>query len=348
MRGQSRYAGTVTDQSNVLIVVPCLNEAANLPRLLSQLVAENPLATIIVADGGSSDESREIVTAAARREARVHLLDNPQRIQSAGINRAVECFGADHHWLVRIDAHCHYPEGFVARLLDAANRHGATSVVVPMLTRGEGCFQRAAAAAQNSRLGTGGAAHRHGGSGRFVDHGHHALFDLAAFVAVGGYDPGFSHNEDAELDIRLQRAGARIWLEPGASIVYSPRSRPGALFRQYFNYGKGRARTVAKHGLRLKLRQVLPLLVAPAIALGVAGVALAPLHPAFEWLMVPALGWSGLCLGYGAWLGVLGGSACMAMAGVAAMIMHLGWSLGYWRMRLTRSMLAQGHSKRPS
>lgn len=325
----------MTDRPDVLIVIPCLNEAENLPRLLAQLAAECPSATIVVADGGSSDASRAIVGDFARRNGRVHLLDNPQRIQSAGINRAVAAFGTDHVWLARIDAHCHYPPGFVGRLIDAAGAHGATSVVVPMVTRGEGCFQRAAAAAQNSKLGTGGAAHRHGGTGRFVDHGHHALFAMAAFSGVGGYDAGFSHNEDAELDIRLQKAGARIWLEPGASIFYSPRSRPGALFRQYFNYGKGRARTVAKHRMRLKLRQMLPLLVAPALVIGVIGLAMAAVHSAFAWLLVPALGWAGLCLGYGIWLGAAAGSACEGMAGVAAMIMHLGWSLGFWRMRLT-------------
>ena len=58
-------------------------------------------------------------------------------------------------------------------------------------------------------------------------------------------------------------------------------------------YGRGRARTVLKHKVRLRMRQALPLLVAPAVLAAVA----APLWwPA----ALPALAWAALCLTYGA------------------------------------------------
>ena len=101
-----------------------------------------------------------------------------------------------------------------------------------MRSEGENCFQRAAAVAQNSVLGTGGAAHRRSGEEGFVDHGHHALFDLKQFDSVGGYDDTLSHNEDAEFDIRLTRAGGRIWLTRAIEVTYFPRSHPLALYRQ--------------------------------------------------------------------------------------------------------------------
>jgi succinoglycan biosynthesis protein ExoA len=149
----------------VLIAIPCLNEAAHLPALLTQLLADSPLATIVVADGGSTDGSRGIVAALARGHARLNLIDNPERLQAAGINRVVRMHGAGHDWLVRIDAHCDYPDGYVAGLIAAAGRAGAQSVVVPMVSRGRRGFQVAAAAAQNSPLGTGGSPHRHVGEG---------------------------------------------------------------------------------------------------------------------------------------------------------------------------------------
>ena len=45
-------------------------------------------------------------------------------------------------------------------LVEAATATRAESVVVPMRTVGESCFQIAAATAQNSRIGAGGSAHR--------------------------------------------------------------------------------------------------------------------------------------------------------------------------------------------
>lgn len=323
---------TLTD---VLVVVPCLNEAAHLPALLDHLIADTPGATIVVADGGSTDDSRAIVERLAAIHANLHLLDNPARIQGAGVNLAVRRFGERHRWLVRVDAHCHYPRHYVAGLLTAAQRQDATSVVVPMRTIGVQCFQRAVAAAQNSALGTGGSAHRHVGRGSFVEHGHHAAMRIDLFVAAGGYCERQAVNEDAELDHRLHQAGGRIWLEPDGAIDYLPRRDPVALFRQYQRYGAGRATTIARHGLRPRLRQRVPLVVAPAIVLLLA----APLLG--WWFALPALAWALLCLGYGVLLGARARDRCVALAGVAAMTMHLAWSCGYWRWWLTGKRLDQ-------
>lgn len=305
-----------------LIIIPCLNEAAQLPSLLAQLLRDSPDAPIVVADGGSSDRSRGIVAEVARDYPNVVLMDNPDRLQSAGVNRAVATYAGDRRWFVRVDAHCRYPEGYVSRLVEAAARRDVVSVVVPMVTEGHGCFQIGCAAAQNSLLGTGGSAHRHIGRGQFVEHGHHALMAVDAFKRVGGYNEAMSHNEDAELDCRLATEG-RIWLEPACAITYFPRRTPRALWRQYYGYGKGRAQTIALHRLRPRLRQMAPLAVPIALLLAIFG---APLSPLF---LVPLIGWAALCLGIGGAIAIRSRSLCSAAAGPAAMIMHLAWGCGY-------------------
>lgn len=307
----------------VLVVIPCLNEAASLPALLVQQLADTgDDATIVVADGGSTDGSRAIVERLAAAHPRLVLLDNPARLQSAGINLAVRRHGESARWLVRIDAHCDYPSDYVRRLVAVAGERNATSVVVPMASRGIGCFQIAAATAQNSRLGTGGSPHRHVGEGRYVDHGHHALMDLALFRAVGGYREDMPTNEDAELDLRLLEAGGRLWLEPGLALLYYPRASPAALWRQYRRYGQGRMRTLRLHRRRPKLRQTLPLAVPVAALLALA----APVSLVFA---VPLLAWAALCLGAGVAIGARTGGGCAMASGVAAMTMHLAWGLGF-------------------
>jgi succinoglycan biosynthesis protein ExoA len=317
--------------SGLLIVVPCLNEAKHLPELLARLLADPGAAEalIVVADGGSTDDSPQIVAELSRSENRLELLPNPLKIQGAGVNAAVRQFAAGRTWLVRIDAHADYPADYVARLVQAAETTGAASVVVPLATRGEGCFQIAAAVAQNSKIGTGGAVHRVGGASGWIDHGHHALMRIEDFVAVGGYDETFSHNEDAELDIRLAKAGGRIWMQADLAVGYYPRATPGALFRQYFQYGRGRARTVRRHGARLKLRQAAPLAVAPAVGLAILSLLLIPVSGMAALGMIPAAGWAGICLTAGAVAGLKVRSACGLGSGFAAMIMHLAWSLGF-------------------
>lgn len=321
--------------ADCLVVIPCLNEEAYIGGLLDQLLTDQASAgsLIVVVDGGSSDATLQIVSDHAARSSRVVLLDNPKRIQSAGVNLAVVRYGHGRRWLVRIDAHALYPTDYVSRLLTVAVAAGAASVVTPMITQAvEGaCFQDAAATAQNSPLGTGGSAHRHAGVSRWVDHGHHALFDLHAFAAVGGYDESFSHNEDAELDLRLAKAGGRIWLAGDAPIVYHPRKLPSDLFRQYYKYGEGRARTRARHHAPLKLRQILPLAVAPACFVAPLGLLDWPLAPL---ALIPAFIWATCSIGFGLLLGLRARRPCALGAGVAAMIMHFAWSLGFLRQSL--------------
>ncbi|MFN4019896.1 MAG: glycosyltransferase family 2 protein [Erythrobacter sp.] len=306
---------------SLLAVIPCLNEASHLPALLRQMLADPTIDRIVVADGGSDDGSREIVRQFSLQD-RVTLLDNPARIQSAGVNRAVREYGGGYTWLLRIDAHCLYPDNYARSLLEAAKAHDASAVVVPMVTVGKKGFQRAAAAAQNSVLGTGGSAHRHLGQGCFVEHGHHALMDIDLFRTIGGYCEAMACNEDAELDYRQIAAGGAIWLEPSLALTYFPRSTIGALWRQYRRYGQGRARNLRRHRMRPRLRQLVPLAVPVAMLL----LLFSWVHPV---LAVPALAWAVLCIGLGLVIGARAGGGWALLAGVAAMTMQLAWAIGF-------------------
>ena len=322
MNSETQHGQTET---SVLVVIPCLNERDTLPDVLSSILADDGIGSAIVAvvDGGSTDGTREWIDAFAKTHSRVVVLDNPRRLQSAAVNLAAEALGDGAAWLARVDAHCRYPSGFVSSLVASAAQQGADAVATPMVTDAHGCFQRAVAAAQNSRLGTGGSAHRHAGEGGWIDHGHHALIHMQRFRAIGGYDESFAANEDAEFDMRFKKAGGRIWLSGGQPITYYPRSSMSALFRQYLKYGAGRARTLLLHRARPRLRQLLPVAVAPAAAL----VLVSPLYGP---LGIPALAWGGLCLIYGALIAVRLKDGCAIGAGIAAMIMHFAWSLGFW------------------
>lgn len=320
----------------VLIVVPTLNEAAHITRVIPALLGGAPHGTtLVVADGGSEDATREAVLTLARRDPRVTLLDNPARLQAAGINKAVDLLGDGATHLLRADAHADYPPAYCRDLLAEMATTGAASVTVGMRTIGTTPFTEAVAAAQNSRLGTGGSAHRTGGGGRFVDHGHHALMRLDTFRAVGGYEPTQSHNEDAELDHRLRSAGHRIWLSGKVAVGYHPRRSMAALFAQYRRHGAGRAQTVMRHRMRLKPRQMAPLLVPPALVLAGIGLVLAPLAGAgWLWLAAPAAIWAMACLVGGVMLALKLRRWPVVLAGPAAMAMHSGWGTGFLMARL--------------
>jgi len=308
-----------------LIIIPCLNEAKHIEPLIEKLdpALDDLNARIVVADGGSTDGTREIVARISETDHRVILLDNPRRLQSAAINLAVSTFGRDYEYFIRIDAHGDYPDDYCQRLVEEAQETEADSVVVAMETVGFGIFQKATAVAQNSKLGNGGSKHREGAEGHWTDHGHHALMRVNAFETVGGYDETFSHNEDAELDYRLKKAGFGIWMTDKTRMIYYPRSSVKTLFRQYLGYGRGRAKNILKHGNMPKLRQMLPLAVVPVFI----GAFLAVLN----WIaVIPFSLWAIACVGYGFWMAVGQRNPYGPLAALSAMVMHFAWSAGFW------------------
>jgi succinoglycan biosynthesis protein ExoA len=321
-----------TDQSvgttgaDVLIVIPTLNEEAHIESVIACLQADRRCreALIVVSDGGSSDKTVAITERTGSIDPRVRVMTTVNRLNtSASVNRAVESFGCGYTWLVRLDAHAQYPKDYASRLVARAIETGATSVVTPMFTRGDTCFQRAAAAAQNSFLGTGGSAHRLLNRGGWVEHGHHALFNLRTFRKLGGYDDKLNFNEDAEFDRRLIKSGGRIWLADDLIITYFPRKSALSLLVQYVKQGRGRAHTFFRHGGRMRIRHFILPSIAPIAILGF----LAP----FYWpLAVPASAWLFACLLYGLVLGIRQKDVCAAASGYAAIVMQLAWSLGHW------------------
>lgn len=310
----------------ILVVIPCLNEERYLQKIVESFLENNrdlPI-TLVIADGGSSDRTPLIAKDLAAKYEQVIFLQNEKKIQSSAVNLAVSRFGNGHRFLLRLDAHSDYPDNYLKVLLDEIHRTGASSVVVAMYSLGTGVFQKNVAFAQNSFLGNGGSAHRSAQNDGFeVKHGHHALMLLDVFLGLGGYDESFSHNEDAEFDFRLRQAGHRIWLTAKAVIVYHPRRTAKALFLQYIHYGKGRASMLLKHKIIPGFRQLAPTFVLPAFLLALA-------TPLCFFALLPLLIWASVCLGFAFNLAWKNKSPSVLLSGPAAMIMHTGWSIGFW------------------
>lgn len=319
-------AGRPARPDDVVVVVPALNEAAHIEDCLRSLAAD-PFARrtrIVVADGGSDDGTPAIVERLSEELPCVSVMPNPGRLQSAGLNAAVaERVGPGARLMVRCDAHALYPPGYVRDVATSLAAHpDAASVCSVLDSEGDTGFARAAAWIVDTPLGCGGSAHRGGTRSGWVDHGHHAGFRLNWYRRVGGYDPSFSHNEDAELDMRLRDAGGRIWLDATLRVGYFMRRDPLALARQYWSYGRGRARTVLKHRMRPRLRQVVPPL---ALAAMTASVAVAPVLP--QALLVPVV-YLAMLLGASLTAAASMRSACGLWAGVALGVMHNAWGAG--------------------
>ncbi|MCJ7780590.1 MAG: glycosyltransferase, partial [Acidimicrobiia bacterium] len=74
----------------VSIILPVLDEIANIDGVVDSLAGQryNGTLEIVVADGGSSDGTRERLQERADQDSRIVTIDNPERRQPSGLNLA--------------------------------------------------------------------------------------------------------------------------------------------------------------------------------------------------------------------------------------------------------------------
>jgi glycosyltransferase involved in cell wall biosynthesis len=261
----------------VTIAMPCLDEERYIEACLRSVLAQNYPAErleILVADGGSTDRTRAIVERVAAEAPRIVLVDNPARLQAAGLNEAIRRSRGD--VIVRMDVHAEYAPDYVRKCVEVLERTGADNVGGAQRAHATTPFQRALCAALESPLGVGGARYRSEANEGFVDTVFLGAFSRKVFEEVGLYDPRAITNEDAELNQRIRAAGGRVYLSRDIVVHYSPRDSARKLARQYYRYGRGRARTLLKHRRLVSIRPFIPFMM---VATGSALVATSMLQP---------------------------------------------------------------------
>ena len=171
------------------IVVPVLNEAANLEGLLPDLLARGPGVEIVVADAGSTDGTRELM----RRFPSVALVLAP-RGRARQMNAGARASRGDA--LLFLHADTTLPAGAVSAIADALADPSVVGGRFDVRFTSPRWPFRMIAALMNWRSRWSGIAT--GDQGIFVRR--------AAFDALGGY-PDIPLMEDIELTRRLKRLG---------------------------------------------------------------------------------------------------------------------------------------------
>jgi succinoglycan biosynthesis protein ExoA len=316
------------EPEKIVVILPTLNEEAHIENVITALLRNDPFAqrcSVVVADGGSTDKTAQIVTQLMHKYPNLSLAHNAGRTQAAAMNMLLEPAYDAFEVIVRCDVHAAYPSGFVSGVTECIFLHGAASIVIPMdaIANTNGCFQRGLVWIADTKLGAGGAAHRGGASSGYCHHGHHAAFRMSDFRRLGGYDTHFVANEDAEYDHRLIQSGKHIWMTAENRIGYFPRTSLKRLWKQYYNYGKGRAQTCLKHRIRPSPRALIPAVHTVLLILSVIAMPFSALF--LIWPIIYMV----VVLVAGIWTSLHHRSLCGMAASAALAAMHLAWGLGF-------------------
>jgi len=309
-RWHGRTAFPAGTRPFVSVVMPVRNEADFIAESLGAVLSQDypvECLEVIVADGLSTDGTRDVVAALAGRQPRpaVTIVDNPGRIVATGLNAAVAV--ARGAIIVRIDGHCRIAPDYVSRCVDHILADDVDGVGGSIVTIASTPVGRVIAAAMSSPFGVGGSAFRTtSGRTMLADTVPFPAYSRRAIEVAGPFDEELVRNQDDEYNYRLRKLGARILLAADVRSDYYSRTSLRSLWRQYFQYGFYKVRVMQKHVLQMQVRQFVP----PAFVLFlIVGGVLAPLLP---W--VRAL-----------WFGMLALYAAATLAAAVATARRTGW-----------------------
>ncbi|MBF0180315.1 MAG: glycosyltransferase [Magnetococcales bacterium] len=273
---------------HVSVVVVCLNEEHHIFPCLESLLAQRYTLgeyEIVVVDGGSRDRTPEIVRAYTAMHPHVRLVTELRKGTAIGRNAGVSA--ARHPNIAFIDADCEAPPEWLERLATAFRHHRDQDQNVVAAGGGNvppkdgPPFMQAVGVAMDSFAGSFNSAQGR----RFAeDRQVHSLATLnvmyakAAILAAGGFDVTLgSEAEDADLNHRLTRRGARLIFIPDNPVIHKFRPTPRIWYHNMVRYGRGRARLLKRHPEMRAWQFALP----PVFLLGMATLLLGPLHPIF-------------------------------------------------------------------
>ena len=312
----------------VTVVVPIRNEADFIAECLQSILHNKYPADkleVIVVDGISNDGTRKIVQQMIASDARVSMLDNPERIVPYAMNRAIDA--ARGEIITRVDGHADVAEDFIAnsvRVLQERPDCWCAGGSIDSISHTQ--VGQIIAACMSTPVGVGNAHFRLRDYEGYVDTIAFGSYWRWVFDRIGKFDEELVRNQDDELNARLIMNGGRIFMSRSIQCRYYPRTSLQKLWRQYYQYGFWRIRTIQKLGRPATFRQMVPMLfVLGLLVLNLAAVFLPLARIAL--LLYIALYLCGLMLG-AIQVGRRTSPRGFVLAPIVFMILHFGYGLG--------------------
>lgn len=309
----------------VSAVMPSYNEEKFIKKSIESLIDDYFLKNceLLIVDGMSTDGTLGIVKSFIKEGFRLRILENKKRIQACGLNLGISKSKGE--IIVRADAHCIYPAGYIKKCVGLLETIKASNVGGMMLPHGITMDQKAISLALKHPIGVGDAKWHLGNFSGYVDTVYLGTFWKKLFDEIGLYDTNCKTNEDAELNLRILKAGKKIYLDSSIKVIYYPRESLKKLAIQYFKYGRGRCYTSLKHRKITSLRQLGPIGLVVGLFLSIILSFFWPLYLIFPLSYLLAI----LLTAVFSWPKKKIRLRQRLLTGLAWIIMHICWGAGF-------------------
>ncbi len=245
------------------IIIPSFNRADEIRELLASIDAlQFPVERfeVIVADDGSTDNTKEVVQE-ARGKYKYSLQYFAQKNQGPGAARNLGMEKANGDFFIFVDSDVTVPPEWLANIDLALHREQADAFGGPDTYRKDfPPLLKAINYSMTSFITTGGLR---GKKGKKIAKYYPRSFNMGLSRAVWQQIGGFSslrHGQDIEYSHRILKSGAKVVFVSDAPVFHKRRTNLRRFFRQVFNWGIARINLYKIDNQMLELVHALPAL----------------------------------------------------------------------------------------
>ena len=272
----------------ITIIIPVLNEYLHIiPCLESIFLQDYPQnkIDIIIADGGSTDGTQQLIRDSYPNLHNLRILNNPKRTQAAAFNLGISQSSSP--YVIRMDAHATYKPSYISLIMQHLkndNQIGNIGGVCCFAPGADSYLGNAICIFNQCRFGIGGAAFRIGGKPGEVDTVPFGAFPRTVINRIGGMNEILFRGEDNEYNARIRSHGYKVYFDPQICSTYFCRSNIRSCLRQMYSNGLSIGLLFRYAPKGIGLRHTVPALFFMSLVFGLAFLFLP-----YGWLFLTAV-----------------------------------------------------------
>ena len=225
----------------VAIVIPTLNEERFISRCLNSIIKQTyefEKMDVMIIDGGSKDNTKDIVAEYQKSHQNIRFIENKKKIQSVAFNIGFKKSTAP--YIIRLDAHAEYDSKYISLCIENLKqdeKRGNVGGRCNILPFNQSIWAQTNAILNHSRFGIGGAAFRVSNEAHNTDTVPFGAFPRKVIDQIGGMREDLPRGEDNEYNSRIRKAGYKIFFDPNIFSSYFARPTLGASCKQMYANG---------------------------------------------------------------------------------------------------------------
>lgn len=225
----------------VAIIIPTLNEERFISRCLNSIIKQTyefEKMDVMIIDGGSKDNTKDIVAEYQKSHQNTRFIENKKKIQSVAFNIGIKNSTAP--YIIRLDAHAEYDSEYIylcIKNLKDDKKRGNVGGRCNILPFNQSVWAQTNAILNHSRFGIGGAAFRVSKEAHNTDSVPFGAFPRKIIEKIGGMREDLPRGEDNEYNSRIRKAGYKIFFDPNIISSYFARPTLGASCKQMYANG---------------------------------------------------------------------------------------------------------------